>query len=126
MGSNLTFQGMWVARARAIRFAERGVIGSQRPGDFLLASIFFLELEKNVLTAHSRITTTNSGHPHSPNQPRACLLKKLRIGVRRQIRTKRRSGWGILSQQRSERLIRRSGKEKSIRKRKEMVGFYYL
>ena len=31
---------MWVARARAILFYERGVIGSQRPGNFCLLVFF--------------------------------------------------------------------------------------
>ena len=48
MGLNMTCQGIWVAQDCAIRFAERGVIGSQHPGDFLLASFFLLELKKMV------------------------------------------------------------------------------
>ena len=39
MGLKLTCQGMWVARARVVWFAERRVIGSC-PGNFLLASVF--------------------------------------------------------------------------------------
>ena len=39
-GLNLICKGMWVVRARTVLFAERGVLGSQRPGDFLLASVF--------------------------------------------------------------------------------------
>ena len=41
MGLNLICQEMRVARARTIWFAERGFIGSQHPGNFLLDSVFF-------------------------------------------------------------------------------------
>ena len=43
MGLKLNCQGMWVAPDRVIWFAERGVIGSQRPDDCLFASVFLFE-----------------------------------------------------------------------------------
>ena len=52
MGLNLTSQAMWVARVRVILFTERVVIGSQCPGNFLLVSVFLMEL-KNGLATHS-------------------------------------------------------------------------
>ena len=47
MALKLICQEIWFARDRGILFAERGIIGSQRPGDFLLAS-FFVGIEKKV------------------------------------------------------------------------------
>ena len=66
----LNCQGRWVAQARVIWFSERGVIGSQRPGDFCLF-VFFSCNWKNGLKAYYRITTTISNHYHPPSQPRA-------------------------------------------------------
>ena len=43
MGLKSACQGRWFVRACAILFTERGVIGSQRPGDFLLVCVFLLE-----------------------------------------------------------------------------------
>ena len=40
MGLYMICQGMRFVGDRVIWFAERGIIGSQRPGDFLFASIF--------------------------------------------------------------------------------------
>ena len=39
MGLFLIYQGIWGLRARTIWLAERGIFPSQRPGNFLLASI---------------------------------------------------------------------------------------
>ena len=76
----LICQGMWVTWVRAIWFSEKVVIGSQRPGNFLLASVFLLELKK-LLTAQPRISTTINNHSHPPSLPRAYLLTKLqRVG----------------------------------------------
>ena len=43
MGLKLICQGMWVTRARAILFSERGFIGSQRPGNIFVGFCFLLE-----------------------------------------------------------------------------------
>ena len=99
-------------RARVIWFSERRVIDPQRPGNFLLAS-FFCWNWKNSLTAHSQIATTISNHSHPPIQPIVSLLEKLWIGGRRKSGTIRRSGWGLLLQWRSERLVRRLGRGKA-------------
>ena len=73
--------------------------------------LLFVGIEKNGLTEHSRIATTISNHSHPPSQPRASLLTQLRRGGRRQSGTRRRSGWGLLSQWMSEISMRRSGRE---------------
>ena len=104
-------QGMWVAWSRVVWFTERGVIGSQCPGIFLLDSVFCWN-RKNGLTAHSQIATTISNHSHPPSQPRASLLAQLRKEVRRQSRTRRISGWGLLPQWRLEISMRRSRRGK--------------
>ena len=39
VGLFLVCQGIWGLMVRAISFAERGVIGSQRPGNFLFDSV---------------------------------------------------------------------------------------
>ena len=111
MGLKLICQGIWVARDRAIWFTGRGVIGSRQPGN-IFRLLFLLELKKG-LTEHSPITTTISNHSHPPCQPRAYMLAQLRRGGRRKSRIRRRLGWGLLSQWRSEILMRRSARGKA-------------
>ena len=65
MGLNLICQGMWVVRSCAVWSSERVFIGSQRLGNFSLASIFCWNW-KNSLTAHSRIATTIDIWSHTP------------------------------------------------------------
>ena len=62
VGFFLLYQGMWGLRDRAIWFAERGVFGSQRPGNFLLASVFCFNLfsQKNKSTEHLLFATAIS------------------------------------------------------------------
>ena len=49
---------MWFTWARAIQFAERRVIGSQRPGNFLFAYVFFVGM-----TFHTKTLTIRSLDP---------------------------------------------------------------
>ena len=56
MGLKSNCQGRWVARARVIWFAERGVLGSQRPGRFFACLCFFVgtTFHTNYLSALMR------------------------------------------------------------------------
>ena len=103
MGLKLIFQVMWVL------LREELLVINARAMFFLL---FFVGI-KNVLTAHSQIATTITKCSHPPSQPRALLMAQLRRGGRRQSRKRRISAWRLLSQWRSERSMRRSGREKS-------------
>ena len=100
---------------------SRGLAGYDSPREELLVLntraifclfVFFFGNKKHCLTAHSRIATTIANHSHPPSQPRYPLLEQLRIGGRRKSETGIRSGWKILSQWRSERSMRRSGRGK--------------
>ena len=62
-----------------IWFAERGVIGSQRPGNFFQL-LFFVGIGENGLTANYPISTTIDNHSHPSSQTRASMLAQLRIG----------------------------------------------
>ena len=112
MGLKLICKGTWVARDHAIWFSERWVIGSQLRGNFSL-DFFVVGIGKNSLTAHSWTATTIANHFHPPSKPRASLLAQLRIGGRRQSRTRGRLGGGLLSQLRSEISMRRAWRGKS-------------
>ena len=68
MGLKLICHCIWVLKSHAIWFIERGIIYSQRPGDFLLASVFCWNWKKNSLTSHSQIATTTAYQPPQVNQ----------------------------------------------------------
>ena len=123
MGLKLICQKIWVARARAIWLAVRGVIGSHRTVNCLLASIF-VGIE-NGLTAHSWVSTTvtNNWHPqvnqelpccHNYEEEEGCKVGKDEYRGRTSITLK----VGEIDKK------IREGKSRSMRK--DMVGLYYL
>ena len=112
MELKLIYQGMWVARYRAIWFAERRVVGSQSPGNFLLASVFCWNW-KNIFTTHSRIANKIANNSYPPSQTTASMLTQLEREGRRKGWEIQRSGWGLLSHWRSDRSMRRSGRVKA-------------
>ena len=98
MGLFLIRQIMWGLRDRAIWLAERGVIDSQLPVDFVVCFCFLLELiftQKNSV-ACSLFTTAIDKHPPNPSPPWAHLLSQLQRGWRWRSRTRWKSGWGLL------------------------------
>ena len=89
--------------------------GLSTPGQFFACLCFFVGIFLKTVWQHTfeslpQLLIT----PTPPSQPRASLLAQLQSGGRRQSGTWRRLGWGLLSQWRSERSIRRSGREKLV------------
>ena len=73
-------QGMWIARARAILFSERGVIGSQHRGSFLIASVVcWNEFSHKKSTIQSLYTTSISKILPTQSPPLAQLLSQLQV-----------------------------------------------
>ena len=65
---------MWVAQARVTLFAERGVMGYQRPGNFLLVCVFLLEyfFKRFDSTLSNRYHSCLSLPPPQVNQELPC------------------------------------------------------
>ena len=125
MGLKLTCQGRWVARDRLIRFAERGVIGSQCPGNSLLVRVFLLELT-NSLTAHFQIATKITNHYHPPKStksfPVGTILTRRKEENWNRIKIEVGTSVTVKVGEINEKI--REGKSRSMRKK--MFGLYYL
>ena len=99
MKLKLTCQGIWVARACVISFAERGVIGSQCPGNFLLVCVFcWNEFSHKKNQPYSRCLPLQSpfAPPASPSLPWYHLLSLLKRAWRWRSRPIWKLGWGLL------------------------------
>ena len=119
MGLKLSCNCMWVSRACTTWLADRGVIGSQRLSIFLLASIFF-GIEKNILTAQSRIDTTIANNYPQVNQELPCWKNDEDGEEKKRDKTNIRVGTSVTVKVGDIDEKIRDGK--SRRTRKELVG----
>ena len=87
-----------------ISFNDRTVIPSQRPGNFLYASVFvrITFLTNNNSTARSILVTKIAKFTPNPSPPRDHMLPQLQRGLRRKRGSSQVLGWYLLYRERLE------------------------
>ena len=91
-------QGRCVARARVILFAERGVIGYQRPGDFLFACVFCWDgfSHKKMNQALAVCCRSQYLPPLPPNPTMSSPVVTVKEGMDMKKQTKTKIGVGFV------------------------------